>query len=36
MRLPAHPEWFMRDEQGQALETPDTPELFQTCMLPGI
>jgi len=30
--LAAHPEWFMRDEAGQPLETPDTPELFQTCM----
>jgi len=30
--LDAHPEWFMRDEQGRPLTTPDTPELFQTCM----
>ncbi len=30
--LAAHPEWFMRDVQGKPLETPDTPELFQTCM----
>ncbi len=30
--LAAHPEWFMRDEQGQPLPTPDDPELFQTCM----
>lgn len=28
----AHPDWFMRDEQGNAIETADTPELFQTCM----
>ncbi len=30
--LAAHPEWFMRDEQGHPKTTPDTPELFQTCM----
>ncbi len=30
--LQAHPDWFMRDEQGNAIETADTPELFQTCM----
>jgi len=30
--LAAHPEWFMRDEEGKAKETADTPELFQTCM----
>jgi hypothetical protein len=30
--LAAHPDWFMRDEKGNAIETPDTPELFQTCM----
>jgi hypothetical protein len=30
--LAAHPDWFMRDNEGNALETPDTPELFQTCM----
>jgi hypothetical protein len=30
--LAAHPEWFMRDAQGNALPTADTPELFQTCM----
>jgi hypothetical protein len=29
--LQAHPEWFMRDEQGNAIPTADTPELFQTC-----
>ncbi|MFP5229780.1 MAG: beta-galactosidase trimerization domain-containing protein [Acidobacteriota bacterium] len=33
--LAAHPEWFMRDEQGNALPTADTPELFQTCMFTG-
>jgi hypothetical protein len=33
--LAAHPEWFMRDEQGNAIATPDTPELFQTCMFTG-
>lgn len=30
--LAAHPEWFMRDKEGQPLETQDTPDLFQTCM----
>jgi hypothetical protein len=30
--LEAHPEWFMRDEHSQPIPTPDTPELFQTCM----
>lgn len=30
--LKAHSEWFMRDEQGNAIATADTPELFQTCM----
>lgn len=30
--LAARPEWFMRDEHGQAIATADTPELFQTCM----
>jgi Hypothetical glycosyl hydrolase 6/Beta-galactosidase trimerisation domain len=30
--LRAHPEWFMRDAQGNAIATADTPELFQTCM----
>ena len=30
--LQAHPEWFMRDQQGNAIATADTPELFQTCM----
>lgn len=33
--LQAHPEWFMRDEQGNALQTADTPDLFQTCMFTG-
>ena len=30
--LQAHPKWFMRDQQGNAIATADTPELFQTCM----
>ncbi|HEX4286963.1 MAG TPA: alpha-amylase family protein [Terracidiphilus sp.] len=30
--LGAHPDWFMRDKEGKALETADTSELFQTCM----
>jgi hypothetical protein len=30
--LQAHPEWFMRDPQGNAIPTADMPELFQTCM----
>lgn len=30
--LAAHPEWFMRDEEGRPKQTQDTPELFQTCM----
>jgi hypothetical protein len=30
--LAAHPEWFMRDKEGRPIETPDTSELFQTCM----
>jgi hypothetical protein len=30
--LAAHPDWFMRDKEGKPLDTPDTPELFQTCM----
>ena len=30
--LAAHPEWFMRDAEGKAIATADTPELFQTCM----
>ena len=28
----AHPEWFMRDEQGRPRSTADSPDLFQTCM----
>ncbi len=28
----AHPEWFMRDKEGQPISTPDDPDLFQTCM----
>jgi Hypothetical glycosyl hydrolase 6/Beta-galactosidase trimerisation domain len=30
--LAAHPDWFMRNEQGEPLSTPDDPDLFQTCM----
>jgi hypothetical protein len=30
--LQAHPEWFMRDQEGHPLETPDDADLFQTCM----
>ena len=30
--LAAHPEWFMRDEQGHPKSTADTPDLFETCM----
>ena len=30
--LAAHPDWFMRDEQGRPKPTPDVPDLFQTCM----
>jgi hypothetical protein len=30
--LAAHPDWFMRDEQGQPMPTAEDPELFQTCM----
>jgi Hypothetical glycosyl hydrolase 6/Beta-galactosidase trimerisation domain len=30
--LAAHPEWFMRDEQGRPQATQDDPDLFQTCM----
>jgi len=30
--LAAHPEWFMRDEQGQPQPTQDSHDLFQTCM----
>jgi Hypothetical glycosyl hydrolase 6/Beta-galactosidase trimerisation domain len=30
--LSAHPEWFMRNEHGEPLTTPDDPNLFQTCM----
>jgi len=30
--LAAHPEWFMRDEQGHPLASAEAPELFQTCM----
>jgi hypothetical protein len=30
--LAAHPEWFMRDQEGNAIPTADTPDLFQTCM----
>ncbi len=30
--LAAHPDWFMRDEQGQPLPYSEAPELFSTCM----
>jgi hypothetical protein len=30
--LAAHPEWFMRNEKGEPLTTPDDTRLFQTCM----
>jgi hypothetical protein len=30
--LQAHPEWFMRDEQGNPRTTPDDPDLYLTCM----
>lgn len=30
--LAAHPEWFMRDEEGRPKATQDDPDLFQTCM----
>jgi len=30
--LAAHPDWFMRDQQGQPQPTQDDPYLFQTCM----
>ena len=30
--LAAHPDWFMRDKEGQPRPTADTPELFETCM----
>ncbi len=30
--LAAHPEWFMRDEEGHPITTVDDPELFKTCM----
>jgi Hypothetical glycosyl hydrolase 6/Beta-galactosidase trimerisation domain len=30
--LEAHPEWFMRDEQGNPKTTADDPQLFMTCM----
>jgi hypothetical protein len=30
--LKAHPEWFERDEQGNARPNSEEPRLFQTCM----
>jgi hypothetical protein len=30
--LAAHPDWFMRDQQGRPQPTQDDPYLFQTCM----
>jgi hypothetical protein len=30
--LEAHPEWFMRDEDGHPVTTVDDPNLFKTCM----
>ena len=30
--LQAHPEWFQRDAQGDAVQLPDHPELYVTCM----
>ncbi len=30
--LQAHPEWFMRDEEGHPITTVDDPALFKTCM----
>lgn len=30
--LAAHPEWFERDEHGNAKSTLDDPQLFETCM----
>ncbi len=29
--LAAHPEWFQRDEQGNAIPSEEEPELFHTC-----
>jgi hypothetical protein len=28
----AHPEWFQRDAKGNAVQLPDHPELYLTCM----
>jgi hypothetical protein len=30
--LAAHPDWFMRDAEGQPKTTADDPDLFETCM----
>ena len=30
--LAAHPEWFMRDEEGRPRTTADDPGLYETCM----
>ena len=30
--LQAHPEWSMRDKEGNALHSPEDPRLFRTCM----
>jgi hypothetical protein len=30
--LQAHPEWFKRDAQGNALKSDEEPRLYQTCM----
>jgi hypothetical protein len=30
--LAAHPEWFMRDEQGRPRSTADDSDLYETCM----
>ncbi len=30
--LAAHPEWFMRNEKGEPLTTPDDTRLYSTCM----
>jgi hypothetical protein len=30
--LQAHPEWFQRDAKGNAVQLPDHPELYLTCM----
>jgi hypothetical protein len=30
--LKAHPEWFLRAADGQAVKHPESPSLYQTCM----